>query len=165
MKRCPPWAESFQSHVITDDHVRGLSPARVCFDHDLQRLSFELWGHLNMCLHCEEKIAFNNVEPGKVFDACRRVVVPIGPRSEVHKLRGGVMKLLRDLELSLECHESLIMGKSQALKNYANAVKAWQRSIISQDFTADARLVSAIDIVVEKRKAFITLVQDPRLCV
>ena len=82
-----------------------------------------------------------------------------------HRFWDDVMRLLRDLELALESHESLLMGKLQALKTYANAAKAWQSSIISQDFTADARLASAIDIVVEKRKAFMTLVQDPRLCV
>ena len=38
-----PWAESYQSSVITDDHVRALSVPRVCSDYDLLRLSFELW--------------------------------------------------------------------------------------------------------------------------
>ena len=65
----------------------------MCSDHDPTRLSFELWGHLNFCLHGEEKIMFNNAEPGNGFDAWRRIVVPIGPRSEaqLHRSHKGVM--------------------------------------------------------------------------
>ena len=43
-----PWAESFPSHAITDDHVRGLSTSAACSDYDPLRLPFELWGHLNL---------------------------------------------------------------------------------------------------------------------
>ena len=65
----------------------------MCSDHDPTRLSFELWGHLNLCLHGEEKIMFNNAEPGNGFDAWRRIVVPIGPWSEaqLHRSHKGVM--------------------------------------------------------------------------
>ena len=93
MKHYLQWAESFQGHEISDSHVRGLANSGVCSDHDPSRLSFELWGHLNLCLHGEEKITFNNVEPGNGFDAWRRIVVPIGPRSEaqLHRSHKAVM--------------------------------------------------------------------------
>ena len=55
-------------------------PHRECAATSLDPLwlSFELWGHLNLRLQGEEKIAFNDVEPGNGFDAWRRVVVLIG---------------------------------------------------------------------------------------
>ena len=61
--------------------------------HDPSRLLFELWGHLNLCLHGEEKITFNNVEPGNGFCAWRRIVVPIGPMSEaqLHRIHKAGM--------------------------------------------------------------------------
>ena len=93
MKHCLQWAESFQGHEISDAHVRGLANSGVCSDYDPSRLSFELWGHLDLCLHGEEKITFDNVEPGNGFDAWRRIVVPIGPRSEaeLHRTHKAVM--------------------------------------------------------------------------
>ena len=42
MKHYLAWAESFQSHVITDDLVRVLSTSGVCSDHDPLRISFGL---------------------------------------------------------------------------------------------------------------------------
>jgi hypothetical protein len=92
MKHYLPWAEGFQSSVIIDDHVRALATSGVCSDNEPLRLSFELWGHTNLCLHGEEKIAFNNVYPGNGFDAWRRLVVPIGLRSEaqLHRMHKNV---------------------------------------------------------------------------
>ena len=93
MKHYLQWAESFQGHEISHAHVRGLANSGLCRDHDPFRLSFELWGHLNLSLHGEEKITFNNVEPGNGVDAWRRIVVPIGPRREaqLHRTHKAVM--------------------------------------------------------------------------
>ena len=45
-----------------------------------------------MRLHGDEKVAFNNVDAGIGFNAWRRVVVPIGPRSEaqLHRMHKPV---------------------------------------------------------------------------
>ena len=93
MRHYLQWAESFQGHEISDAQVRDRANSGVCSDHDPYRLSFELWGHLNLCLHGAEKITSNNIEPGNGVDAWRRIVVPIGPRSEaqLHRTHKVVM--------------------------------------------------------------------------
>ena len=83
MKDFLPWAESFQSQVITPQHVRALADAGICSDVEPEKLSKDLRGYLNLCPTGSEKVAFDNADPGNGFDAWRRVVVPIGPRSEV----------------------------------------------------------------------------------
>ena len=85
-------AESFQSHVIEETHVQALAGFGVCSDVEPIKLSQDLWGYPNLCLHGDEKVAFNNVDPGNRFDARRRVVVPIGPRSgaQLHRMHKGV---------------------------------------------------------------------------
>ena len=94
-------AESFQGHEMTDAHVRGLADSGVCSDHDPSRLSFELWGHLNICLHIGEKIILHNVKPGNSFDVWRHIVVPIGPRSDaqLHRTHKAVMTPLTSRRL------------------------------------------------------------------
>ena len=49
-------------------------------------------GFFYLCLHGDKKIAFNNLDPGNGFDAWRRVVLPIGQRSEaqLHRMHQGV---------------------------------------------------------------------------
>ena len=63
MKHYLPWAESFQSHVISEDHVRALSGPGVCNDIDPLRLSFELWGALELVptLQGEKSTAWSQV--------------------------------------------------------------------------------------------------------
>ena len=110
MKELLPWAESFQSHEITDDHVQALAACGLCMDISVERLSMDLWAFLNLCFHGEQKLTFNNVEPGNGLDAWRRIVVPIGPRSDaqIHRMYGAVHApprfrrlgdVLHDLEL------------------------------------------------------------------
>ena len=77
MKHFLPLAEGFQSQVIEHHHVLGLAGIEVCIDIDPAKLSLDLWGFLNLCRSGEEKVAFNNVDPGNGFDAWRRIVVPI----------------------------------------------------------------------------------------
>ena len=82
MKHFLPWAESFQSHFVGEHHVAVLAECGVCSDIEPQKLSRDLQGYLNSCLHGDEKIDFNNIDPGNGIDAGRRIVVPVGPRSE-----------------------------------------------------------------------------------
>ena len=43
MKVFLPWAEGFQSHVITGEHLQALAHAGVCSDIDPLKLSQDLW--------------------------------------------------------------------------------------------------------------------------
>ena len=92
MKELLPWAESFQSHEITSEHIAAIAGCGLCMDAPVEKLSLDLWAYLNLCLHGEQKMVFNNVEPGNGFDAWRRIVVPIGPRSEaqLHRMHRSV---------------------------------------------------------------------------
>ena len=72
MKEFFPWAEGFQSHVITPQHVRALADIGICSDVEPEKLSRDPWGYLNLCLTGSEKIAFDNVDPGNGFHAWRR---------------------------------------------------------------------------------------------
>ena len=76
------WAESAQSNTITDSHVRALSESGFCLDNDPLQLSRDLWGYLNLSLTGKEHENFGNVESGNGFEAWRKLVVPLAPRSE-----------------------------------------------------------------------------------
>ena len=62
---------SVQSSAITEDHVRDLTSSGAYSGNEPLRLSLEVWGHMDLCLQGNEKIAFNNVDPGNGFDAWR----------------------------------------------------------------------------------------------
>ena len=53
-------------------------------DHDPTKLSRDLWGHLNLAIPVQsgDRVAFDNAPPGNGFDTWRRIVDPLGPRSE-----------------------------------------------------------------------------------
>ena len=76
------WAESAQAHTITDSHVRALADSGFCSDNDPLQLSRDLWGYLNLSLTGKEHESFGNVDSGNGFEAWRKLVVPIAPRSE-----------------------------------------------------------------------------------
>lgn len=82
MAAFPLWAEQFQSRVITELEMQGLAQSGNCIDNDPVKLSRGLLGFLSLCLTGDEKLTFSNATPGNVFDAWRRIVVSIGPRSE-----------------------------------------------------------------------------------
>ena len=50
MKEFLPWAESFQSHVITPQHVRAVAAAGICSDMEPEKLSRDM-GLLQHVLH------------------------------------------------------------------------------------------------------------------
>ena len=62
--------------------MQALADVGTCSDVEPEKLSRDLWGYLNLCRAGSEKVAFDNVDPGNGFNALRRLVVPIGPRSE-----------------------------------------------------------------------------------
>ena len=64
-----PRAESFQSHVVTDQHIRALADAGICSDVRPKELSRNLWGYLNVCLVGAEKVVFDNIDPRNEFVA------------------------------------------------------------------------------------------------
>ena len=86
------WAESAQAVAITEGHIGWLANSGVCSDHDPHRLSRDLWGNLNLSLVGKPKISFNNVPKGNGFEAWRRLVVPIAPRSDarLHEMHGPI---------------------------------------------------------------------------
>ena len=86
------WAESAQATEITHGHIGWLSQSGFCADQEPHRLSRDLWGYLNLCLSGKQKLTFNNVPKGNGFEAWRRIVVPIAPRSEarLHEMHGDV---------------------------------------------------------------------------
>ena len=76
-------AESFQSTAITMDHIRRLQTAGYCMDTDPMQLSADLWGYLNLSIAgAIDKVTFDNAPAGNRFDAWRRGVAFMGPRSE-----------------------------------------------------------------------------------
>ena len=113
MRELLPWAESFQHKTITDEHIRALASSSLCLDVSPEKISRDLWGFLNLCLHGEQKVAFNNVAAGNGLDAWRRVVAPIGPRSDaqLHRMYKAVhnpmpAKRLADVLTELEAWEA-----------------------------------------------------------
>ena len=51
MRELLPWAESFQSQTILDEHIAALSQSHLCLDSSPEKISRDLWGYLNLCLH------------------------------------------------------------------------------------------------------------------
>ena len=110
------WAESAQAMTITDNHIAWLAASGFCSDHEPQRLSRDLWGYLNLCLTGKPKLAFNNVPKGNGFEAWRRLVVPIAPRSDarMHEMHGVInnpppSKRLSDVMSDLETWENRLV--------------------------------------------------------
>ena len=73
--------------MVEDHHMQALGSLGVCSDVEPAKSSRDLWGDLNSCQHGDEKLAFDSFGLGNGFDAWRRVVVLIGPRSEAQRHR------------------------------------------------------------------------------
>ena len=66
-----------------------------CLDNDPMQLSADLWGYLNVSMAgATDKVAFDNALPGNEFDAWRRIVTPLGTRSEarLHNMHKDVTR-------------------------------------------------------------------------
>ena len=87
-----PWAESAQSQQITMAHVNALGDCGVMCSVEPLQLSRDLWGYLNLALTGKQKMAFNNCPQGNGFEAWRRIVVPMAPRSDarLHGMQGDI---------------------------------------------------------------------------
>ena len=74
------WAENLQAEAVTQGHVADYANCGVC----LKCLGKDLWGHMNLAISASsgDRTAFDNAPPGNGFDACRRIVDPLRPRSE-----------------------------------------------------------------------------------
>ena len=82
MEQFLEWAESWKSHPISKAAVASLSHSNVCMDNEPMKLSKDLWSYLNLALaNAKDRSGLDNADPGNGFDAWRRIVVPLGPRS------------------------------------------------------------------------------------
>ena len=109
------WAESAESSEITHTHISWLANSGFCSDNEPHRLSHDLWGYLNLSLSGNQKIVFNNVPKGNGFEAWRRIIVSIAPRSEarLHDMHGDVhrppsSKRLADVMYDIDKWETLL---------------------------------------------------------
>ena len=80
------------------------------------QLSKDLWGYLNLALTGKQKLTFNNVPQGNGFEAWRRLVVPIVPRSDarLHDMQGDInvpskSKRLTDVMEDIDTWEGLLL--------------------------------------------------------
>ena len=77
------WAERFQSKEITEHDVSTLRNSPWMRETDPLKLSNDLWSFLNLTMgESRDRAAFDNARAGNGFDAWRRIIVPVGPRSE-----------------------------------------------------------------------------------
>ena len=78
------WAESFKSQTIHPQHIEQYVSAGMCYDHHPTKLSRDLWGYLNSNIPQTSKDCpiLDNATGGNGLDAWRRIVDPLGPRSE-----------------------------------------------------------------------------------
>ena len=83
------WAEDFQSQTVMLQHIQEVIQQGHCMDVDPHKLSWDLWGHLNLAIPATsgDRTAFDNVAAGNCLDAWRRIVDPFGPRSEERLLK------------------------------------------------------------------------------
>ena len=82
MEQFLEWAESWKSHPISKAAVASLAHSNMCMDHEPLKLSKDLWSYLNLALaSAKDRSGLDNADPGNGFDAWRRIVVPLGPRS------------------------------------------------------------------------------------
>ena len=85
------WIEAQQTTVITAHHFGLLRIWKGLRGNDPAQLSDSIWSYLNLVMaNATNRSAFDNAEAGNGFDAWRRIVVPLGPRSaermhEMHK--------------------------------------------------------------------------------
>ena len=88
-----PWPDAFHSRASSGSHVRGPLNSGSCIDSDLMKLTRVLCGLLHLCFTGDEKRAFGNAAPNNGFDSCRRIVMPLGPRSEtrLHEMHKEIM--------------------------------------------------------------------------
>ena len=108
------WAEKFQSVTIGDYDIATLRGSPWVRKTDPERLSNELWTFLNLTFsNVSDRSALDNAKAGNGFDAWRRIVVPVGPRSEqrLHAMHNDVTrpnssKRLADVERDLDKWES-----------------------------------------------------------
>ena len=75
------WAEGFQLHPISPADVAGCDSAPIMTNIAATRLDRELWSFLNLNLTGDAKMTFDNLPRLQGFEAWRKVVVPMGPRT------------------------------------------------------------------------------------
>ena len=108
------WAERFQSRTITDFDIAKLRDSPLIRKTDPEKISNELWSFLNLTFgNVRDRSAFDNARAGNGFDAWRRIVEHVGPRSEqrLHSMHNDVTrpsasKRLADVERDLDKWES-----------------------------------------------------------
>ena len=93
------WAENVQSTIISNQHIQRLIDDGFCLDSDPMQLPVDLWGDLNLSMaRATDQVAFDNALPGNCLDAShaawRRIVTPLGPRSEarLHNMHKDVTR-------------------------------------------------------------------------
>ena len=86
MQKLLVWAEDVQAELVTQGHLADYVNSGACLNHDPERLGKDLRGHMNLAILASsgDRTAFDNAPPGNGFDAWRRIVDPLGPRSEEH---------------------------------------------------------------------------------
>ncbi len=83
MKETFNWAEQYQSREVAEYDVITLRCSPWMRETDSLKLSTDLWSFLKLTMAESRDRAFFDYAPaGNGFDAWRRIVVPVGPRSE-----------------------------------------------------------------------------------
>ena len=111
------WAEDFQSQPVTPHHVQEIIDQGHCLDSDPHKLSRDLWGYLNLAIPptSGDRVAFDNAAAGNGLDAWRRIVDPLGPRSE---------------ERLFKMHKDIISPKvSQSLTTILHDLEDWESDL------------------------------------
>ena len=111
------WAESAQAHPISHEHVHALGECGFMSSVGPIQLSRDLWGYLNLALTGKQKQAFNNSPQGHGFEAWRRLVVLIMPRSEA---------CLRDVQWQDKCPP-----KSKKLSDVVKDTDQWEAQLFN----------------------------------
>ena len=111
-----PWAESAQSQQIAHSHVNALSECGMMCSVEPLQLPRDLWGYLNLALTGRQKMAFNNCPQGNGFEAWRRIVVPMAPRSDAR---------LHDMQSDIN-----VPAKSKRLGDVMDDIEAWEGRLL-----------------------------------
>lgn len=114
LKEMLDWVELFQANIVTSRHIALLRNSPWVRETDPAKLSEDIWSYLNLVMaKATNKAAFENADASNGFDAWRRIVVPLGPRSEerMHEMHRDVTypthsKSLHDLEADLDRWEA-----------------------------------------------------------
>ena len=109
------WAEGFQLHPISPADVAACDSAPCMTNIAATRLDRELWSWLNLNLTGSAKETFDNLPRLQGFEAWRKIVVPMAPRT-----------LSRMMSLYTEVR---IPPRARSLRDVASSFETWEAKL------------------------------------